>query len=42
MIHKDASDSKLVKGLVLDHGARHQNMPKKLENVYILSCNVSL
>lgn len=35
-------DSRLVKGLVLDHGARHPDMPKSLKNVYILTCNVSL
>lgn len=42
MVHKLASDTQLVKGLVLDHGARHPDMPKKLENCYILTCNVSL
>lgn len=29
-------------GLVLDHGARHPDMPKKVRNAYILTCNVSL
>jgi T-complex protein 1 subunit zeta len=42
MQHKLATDTKLVKGLVLDHGARHSDMPKKLTNCYILTCNVSL
>ena len=42
MIQQMSSDSRLVKGLVLDHGGRHQQMPKKLENCYILNCNVSL
>ena len=42
MVHRLASDTKLVKGLVLDHGARNPDMPKHLENVYILTCNVSL
>ena len=42
MVHRVASDTKLVKGLVLDHGARNPDMPKHLENVYILTCNVSL
>merc|ERR1719262_691728 len=37
-----ASDTKLVRGLVLDHGSRHPDMPKRLENCYILTCNVSL
>jgi len=35
-------DSRLVKGLVVDHGARHPNMPRSLKNAYILTCNVSL
>lgn len=35
-------DSRLVKGLVVDHGARHPNMPRALKNAYILTCNVSL
>merc|ERR1712196_1398 len=30
------------KGLVLDHGSRHPDMPTRLENCYILTCNVSL
>ncbi|PWA03321.1 hypothetical protein BB558_000502 [Smittium angustum] len=42
MQHRSASDSRLVKGLVLDHGARHPNMPKKLKNAFILILNVSL
>lgn len=42
MQHKMATDSKLIKGLVLDHGARHEDMPKKVENAYILCLNVSL
>jgi T-complex protein 1 subunit zeta len=35
-------DSRLVQGLVVDHGARHPNMPRALKNAYILTCNVSL
>ena len=42
MRHKLATDTKLVKGLVLDHGGRHPDMPKKMENCFILTCNVSL
>ncbi|CBK20394.2 uncharacterized protein [Blastocystis hominis] len=42
MITKDALDSRLVKGLVLDHGARHPDMPKSLKNCYVLILNVSL
>ncbi|KAF7489948.1 T-complex protein 1 subunit zeta [Sarcoptes scabiei] len=42
MQHKTDEDTKLIKGLVLDHGARHPNMKKRLTNAYILTCNVSL
>ena len=42
MKHKLASDTRLIRGLVLDHGARHPDMPKRLENCHILSCNISL
>lgn len=42
MQHKTGADTQLVKGLVLDHGSRHPDMPKRLENAYILTCNVSL
>eukprot|EP00198_Chlamydomonas_reinhardtii_P005174 XP_001694510.1 T-complex protein, zeta subunit [Chlamydomonas reinhardtii] len=42
MRHKLDSDTRLVRGLVLDHGSRHPDMPKRLENCYILSCNISL
>ena len=41
MQHRAESDSKLVRGLVLDHGGRHPDMPKRLENCHILTCNVS-
>merc|ERR1712001_90820 len=42
MQHRSEAESSLVKGLVLDHGGRHPDMPKRLENCYILTCNVSL
>jgi len=42
MQHKSDLDTRLVRGLVLDHGARHPGMPHRLENCYILTCNVSL
>lgn len=42
MMHKSETDTKLVRGLVLDHGSRHPDMPKKLENAYMLTLNVSL
>ncbi|KIX02207.1 T-complex protein 1, zeta subunit [Rhinocladiella mackenziei CBS 650.93] len=40
--HKLASDTTLIRGLVLDHGARHPDMPKRVENAFILTLNVSL
>ncbi|KAI0049838.1 chaperonin-containing T-complex zeta subunit Cct6 [Auriscalpium vulgare] len=42
MQHRVASETQLVRGLVLDHGARHPDMPKRVENAYILTLNVSL
>lgn len=42
MQHKTDTDTQLVKGLVMDHGARHPDMPKRVENAYILTLNVSL
>jgi T-complex protein 1 subunit zeta len=42
MQHRSASETQLVKGLVLDHGARHPDMPRYVENAYILILNVSL
>jgi T-complex protein 1 subunit zeta len=42
MQHRTDSDTSLVKGIVMDHGGRHPDMPKSLENCYILTCNVSM
>merc|ERR1712213_97305 len=42
MQHRSEAESSLVRGLVMDHGGRHPDMPKRLENCYILTCNVSL
>ncbi|XP_057319685.1 T-complex protein 1 subunit zeta [Microplitis mediator] len=42
MQHRTAADSTLVRGIVMDHGSRHPDMPKRVENAYILTCNVSL
>lgn len=42
MQHKTETNTKLINGLVLDHGARHPDMPKALKNAYILTCNVSM
>lgn len=42
MLHRTDKDSRLVRGLVLDHGGRHPDMPSYLENCYIMTLNVSL
>jgi len=42
MQHNSDLDSRLIKGLVLDHGGRDFNMPGKLDNAYVLTCNISL
>ncbi|XBW36231.1 hypothetical protein QEN19_001812 [Hanseniaspora menglaensis] len=42
MQHNNSKDTKLIEGLVLDHGPRHPDMPEHLTNCYILILNVSL
>ncbi|XP_077080935.1 T-complex protein 1 subunit zeta [Siphateles boraxobius] len=42
MRHKTDSDTQLIRGLVLDHGSRHPDMKKRVEDAFILTCNVSL
>jgi hypothetical protein len=42
MRHKLDTDTRLVRGLVLDHGARHPDMPKRLEGCFVLNANISL
>ncbi|XP_029041239.1 T-complex protein 1 subunit zeta [Osmia bicornis bicornis] len=42
MQHRTEADTALVRGIVTDHGSRHPDMPKRVENAYILTCNVSL
>ncbi|KRY28509.1 T-complex protein 1 subunit zeta [Trichinella spiralis] len=42
MQHCTEMDTKLIRGLVLDHGVRHPDMKKVVRNAYILACNVSL
>uniref|UniRef100_A0A2K5IM13 Chaperonin containing TCP1 subunit 6A n=1 Tax=Colobus angolensis palliatus TaxID=336983 RepID=A0A2K5IM13_COLAP len=42
MKHKSETDTSLIRGLVLDHGAQHLDKKKRVEDVYILKCNVSL
>lgn len=42
MQHRHETDTQLVKGLVMDHGARHADMPRRVENAFVLTLNVSL
>lgn len=42
MQHRHAADTQLIRGLALDHGARHPDMPRRVENAFILTLNVSL
>lgn len=42
MRHQKAMDTRFIKGIVLDHGARHPSMAKHSENCHILILNVSL
>eukprot|EP00227_Mantoniella_beaufortii_P011673 CAMPEP_0197577326 /NCGR_PEP_ID=MMETSP1326-20131121/1996_1 /TAXON_ID=1155430 /ORGANISM="Genus nov. species nov., Strain RCC2288" /LENGTH=537 /DNA_ID=CAMNT_0043140381 /DNA_START=18 /DNA_END=1631 /DNA_ORIENTATION=+ len=42
MRHKLESDTRLVSGLVLDHGSRHPDMKKHVDDAFILTCNISL
>jgi len=42
MQHHSDVDTRLVKGLVLDHGARHPNMSRDSKNCFILVANVCL
>ncbi|KAI8372217.1 T-complex protein 1 zeta subunit [Blakeslea trispora] len=42
MQHRSETESRLVRGLVMDHGARHPDMPKKIKDAFVLTLNVSL
>ena len=42
MRHKLDSDTKLVQGLVMDHGLEHPDMLAQVEDAFILACNISL
>lgn len=42
MQHRTATDTQLIKGLLLDHGTRHPDMIKRVENAFVLILNVSL
>ncbi|CCD25997.2 chaperonin-containing T-complex subunit CCT6 NDAI_0G02220 [Naumovozyma dairenensis CBS 421] len=42
MQHLSPKDTLFIKGLVLDHGGRHPDMPIRVENAHVLILNVSL
>lgn len=42
MTHKTDAETQLVRGIVMDHGARHPDMKKSVNNAYILTANISL
>lgn len=42
MQHKTDTDTELIRGIVLDHGARHPDMPRRVEKAHVLTLNVSL
>jgi T-complex protein 1 subunit zeta len=42
MQHRTQMETRLVNGLVLDHGGRHPDMPRSIRNCYVLILNVSL
>jgi T-complex protein 1 subunit zeta len=42
MQHKMSTETRLVRGLVLDHGGRQSDLPSRLENCFIMNLNVSL
>lgn len=42
MKHRLDRDTRLVKGLVMDHGARHPDMPRRLEDAFVLTANIGL
>jgi len=42
MQHKAATESRLVRGLVMDHGGRHPGMPKALSKCHVLTMNYDL
>jgi len=42
MEHKTSSDTRLVRGLVMDHGVRHPTMKTNLKDAFVLTCNCSL
>merc|ERR1711959_137854 len=42
MKHRLGVDTRLVRGLVLDHGPRHPDMPTRVENAYIFTCSLEM
>jgi T-complex protein 1 subunit zeta len=42
MKHRVSTETAFINGIVMDHGGRSSDMPKRLENCYIMIGNVSL
>ena len=42
MVHKLATETKLIRGIVMDHGARHPDMPTVLLKTMIFLIFMSL
>lgn len=42
MKHRLGVDTRLIRGLVLDHGPRHPDMPTRVENTYIFACSLEM
>jgi T-complex protein 1 subunit zeta len=42
MKHRLGVDTRFIKGLVLDHGPRHPDMPTRVENCYIFACSLEM
>merc|ERR1712166_179049 len=40
--HRLGIDTRLVRGLVLDHDPRHPDMPTRVENAYIFACSLEM
>jgi len=40
--HRLGVDTQLIRGLVLDHGPRHPDMPTRVENAYIFACSLEM
>ncbi|KAI6648211.1 T-complex protein 1 subunit zeta-like [Oopsacas minuta] len=42
MMHQTELDTKLIYGIVTDHGGRHPDMPRRIDQAFVLTCNVSM